>query len=92
MLQPQSADNTVMKYVGQYGFTLEEWRPIVGDAGFPTAELIDLYGVPALYTGGGNSHQLTWLNNGIQFALTSSNLSLPQMQEVALSTFAQIGK
>ncbi len=92
MLQPQSSDNTVMKYIGQYGFTLEEWRPVAGDAGFLDAQLVDLYGVPALYSGGGNSHQLTWLNNDIEFALTSSALSQSQMQEVALSTFAQSGK
>ncbi|QSO47000.1 LolA family protein [Alicyclobacillus mengziensis] len=90
--QPQSAEDMLMRYSGPYGFTLEEWRPSAGVAGLPSAQLVDLYGVPGILSGSGNAHQLTWLNNGVEFSLTSSKMTLNQMREVAMSTFGQVGK
>ncbi|QSO51739.1 outer membrane lipoprotein carrier protein LolA [Alicyclobacillus curvatus] len=90
--QPQSAEDMLMRYSGPYGFTLEEWRPTAGISGLPSAQLVDLYGIPGILSGSGNAHQLTWLNNGVEFSLTSSQMTLDQMREVAMSTFGQVGK
>ena len=90
--QPQSSDDMLMRYSGPYGFTLEEWRPTAGVAGLPSAELVDLFGVPGILSGTGNAHQLTWMNNGVEFSLTSSQMTVDQMRQVAISTFGQVGK
>lgn len=93
ILSPQADDDTLMHYTGPAGFTLEEWRPTAGGVdGLPNAQLVDLYGVPAVYAGSGGADQLTWFNNGVEFSLTSSQMSLDQMREVAMSTFGQVGK
>lgn len=88
------ADNedVVLRYVGTHDFTLDEWRPNAGVDGIPNASLVDLLGVPGIYSGSGQAHQLTWINNGVEFALTSNNLSMDQMQAIAMSTFGQVGK
>ncbi|GGJ04010.1 sporulation protein YdcC [Alicyclobacillus cellulosilyticus] len=91
---PEEADQYLLRYSGAHGFTLQESRPAPGVFGFPSAQLVDLYGVPAVYTGtpASHAHELIWINNGIEYDLASSDLTLGQMKEVALSTFAQIGK
>jgi outer membrane lipoprotein-sorting protein len=87
-----SATSALLRYTGDYTFTLAESIPSPGVAGIPEGELVDLYGVPALYSGSSDSHQLTWFNNGYEFSLTSGKLSLEQMESVAISTFGQVGK
>jgi hypothetical protein len=87
-----SATSALLRYTGDHTFTLAESIPGPGVAGVPAGELVDLYGVPALYYGSNDSHQLTWLNNGYEFSLSSGKLSLEQMKAVAISTFGQVGK
>jgi outer membrane lipoprotein-sorting protein len=88
----KSKTDTMLRYSGEHGFTLEEFRPGSGVDGLPnSSSVVDLYGVPAIYTGDA-AHQLIWMNNGVEFALTSNNLTLDQMKSVALSTFGQVGK
>ncbi len=87
-----SATSALLRYTGDHTFTLAESIPGTGVAGVPAGELVDLYGVPALYYGSNDSHQLTWLNNGYEFSLSSGKLSLEQMKAVAISTFGQVGK
>jgi len=85
----------LLRYTGDKSFTLEEWRAMAGFSGLPSvamAALVDMYGVPAMYNAGNNAHQLTWLNNGVEFSLTSANLSMDQMEQVAISTLGQVGK
>lgn len=82
----------LLRYDGTHNFTLEEWRPSAGVAGLPSATLVDMYGVPALYSGDSKAHQLDWVNNGVEFALTSADLTLDQMEQVAISTLGQVGK
>ncbi|MCL6443859.1 MAG: outer membrane lipoprotein carrier protein LolA, partial [Alicyclobacillus sp.] len=89
---PSSEDDTLLRYAGDKSFTLDEWRPTSGVDGLLNAQLVDLFGVPAMYTGTNNVHQLIWVNNGVEFALTSSKLSLDEMRDVAISTFGQSGK
>ncbi|OFW81192.1 MAG: hypothetical protein A2201_13965 [Alicyclobacillus sp. RIFOXYA1_FULL_53_8] len=92
VLQPEESDATMLRYQGNKGFTLEEWRPNPGVDGLVNAQLVDMYGVPALYFGGTNAQQMVWVNNGVEFALTSRELSLDEMQQVAMSTLSQVGK
>ncbi len=88
----KSSTDTLLRYTGNHGFTLEEWRPSPGIDGFALASAVDLFGVPAIYTGEDPAHQLIWLNNGVEFTLTSNNLTLDQMKSIALATFGQVGK
>ncbi|MCL6454093.1 MAG: outer membrane lipoprotein carrier protein LolA [Alicyclobacillus sp.] len=93
VLEPDaSAGSTLLHYTGPYGFTLDESRPAPGVSGLPSAELVDLYGVPGILSGDDQTRQLTWFNDGIEFSLTSSQLSLDQMESVAISTIGQTGK
>lgn len=88
----KSNTDTLLRYGGDHGFTLEEYRPSSGVDGLPDAQAVDLYGVPAIYSGLDPAHQMTWLNHGVQFTLTSNNLTLDQMRSIAISTFGQVGK
>ena len=92
VLQPQDTSATMLRYSGSQGFTLEEFRPNPGVDGLANAQLVDMYGVPAMYVGGSKASQMVWLNNGVEFALTSNDLTLDQMEAVAMSTLAQVGK
>lgn len=92
VLQPQSSDATLLRYQGNKGFTLDEWRPNPGVDGVANGQLVDMYGVPALYFPGSKAQQMVWVNNGVEFALTSSDLSLSEMEQVAMSTLSQVGK
>jgi hypothetical protein len=42
--------------------------------------------------GSGDAKRLVWLHDGLEFWLTSKDLSLNQMETLALSTFSQVGK
>lgn len=90
--EPEQQDDYLLRYSGTHGFTLSEWRPNPEPDGLPSANLVDLYGVPAMEMTTGKSRQLVWLNNGVEFALTSANLTDAQMQSIAMSTFGQVGK
>jgi outer membrane lipoprotein-sorting protein len=87
-----SNTSTILRYAGNEPFTLSEFRPNATVAGMSDGEMVDLFGVPAVYSGGALAHQLSWINNGVEFDLTSSKLSLDQMQSVAISTMGQSGK
>lgn len=92
VLQPQQSDSTLLRYQGSKGFTLDEWKPNPGVDGVVNGQLVDMYGVPALYFAGTKAHQMVWINNGVEFALTSSDLTLSEMEQVAMSTLSQVGK
>jgi outer membrane lipoprotein-sorting protein len=88
----EDPESPLLRFTGENAFTLQEFRPVRGVLGLPQAEVVDLYGVPAVFTGTKDTHQLIWVNNGIEFALTSSKLSLDQLKQVAISTMGQVGK
>lgn len=93
ILEPDANQGqALLHYTGPYGFTLLETRPTAGVSGLPAAELVDLYGVPAVLSGDALAHQLTWYNNGIEFSMTSAQATLAQMESVAISTIGQAGK
>lgn len=90
--EPEAQDDYLLRYTGPYDFTLSEWRPNPGTDGIPSASLVDLYGVPALEMNAGSAKQLMWLDNGVEFALTSAHLTDAQLQQIAMSTLGQVGK
>lgn len=93
ILEPDSKQGeALLHYSGPYGFTLDELRPIAGVSGLPSGQLVDLYGVPAILSGDTATQQLMWYNDGIEFSLTSAQMTLDQMESVALSTIGQVGK
>jgi outer membrane lipoprotein-sorting protein len=88
----KSRDTVILRYGGEHAFTLTEQRPSQGESGLSEAQLVDLFGVPAMYDGSGDAKRLVWLHDGLEFWLTSKDLSLNQMETLALSTFSQVGK
>lgn len=90
--EPEAQDDYVLRYTGPYAFTLSEFRPSPGPDGLPSAQLVDLYGVPALETTAGNAKQLLWIANGVEFSLVSSHLTDAQLTAIAMSTLGQVGK
>lgn len=90
-LQPSNTD-IIMRFTGGKAFTLQEMRPQSGVAGMANASLVDLFGVPAVLSGTSNVHDLTWLNNGVEFSMTSAALSPDEMENIAISTMGQVGK
>lgn len=91
--QAVTNSDSILRYTGANGFTLQEFRPTAGVDGLPDAQLVDLYGVPALFSGTDSTPQrLVWFNNGVEFALTGKNLTMDQMQQVAISTLGGAGK
>lgn len=90
--QAVSTNDVLLRYSGDHAFTLSEYRPAPGVAGLPEAQMVDVYGIPAIYSGGDGVHQMTWLNNGLAYSLTSTKMSMDQMMQVAVSMFGGVGK
>ncbi|MFB5190838.1 LolA family protein [Alicyclobacillus fastidiosus] len=91
LMQP-SETSAVMKFGGDHHYLLQEWRPTPGQQADPEGQLVDMYGVPAMYTDGNNVSSLTWLNNGVEYAITSNDLNQDQLEQIAMSTLSQVGK
>ncbi|MBF8378145.1 outer membrane lipoprotein carrier protein LolA [Alicyclobacillus mali] len=94
LAQPDES-SIIMRYQGGgHHYVLTESALTPGAAGLPSAELVDLYGTPAIYdeAPGTQVANLTWMQNGIEFDLTSNDLSLPELENIAISTFAEVGK
>ncbi|WAH39307.1 LolA family protein [Alicyclobacillus dauci] len=91
LMQP-SETSAILRYGGDHHYVLQEWRPTAGDSGEPGGQLVDMFGVPGVYTDTDHVSSLTWLNNGVEFSLTSNDLNLDQLQEIAISTLSQVGK
>lgn len=92
VVQPEEQDATLLRFTGSNSFTLEEFYPDKGVGAVPDGTMVDLFGVPGVLTGSDLAHQLIWVNNGREFSLTSSKLSVDQMREVAISTMGSTGK
>ena len=82
-----------VRYGGKQPFTLAEQRPGTENLSLGAGSLLTLYGIPAVLTGNSarNLHQLYWLDNGVEFQLTS-RMSVPDLIKVAASTVQTMGK
>lgn len=94
LMQPTDS-SAIIRYSGDnHHYVLQEERPTNTAEGIPDAELLSLFGVAAMYDHSDqtNVSNLTWINNGIEFSLTSNDMTLEQLQDIAISTLGQVGK
>lgn len=87
-----SPTGRLLRYMGPHDFVLSESAATPSQNSFPFAQMVDLFGVPAVYTDIGSDKALVWLNNGMQFMLSSKQMNLSQMEQVAISTMGQVTK
>ncbi|AOZ92220.1 LolA family protein [Paenibacillus crassostreae] len=87
-----SKDHSVLlRYDGAYQFTLMEARPLDRAVSLTPGEVIDLGFTVGLLTGD-EQQTLTWMDNGIEFRITSANLPVTEMMKVAASLSEKTGK
>lgn len=91
---PKSKDHSVLlRYDGTYQFTIIEARPVDRATSIVPGSVIDLGFTAGLLTGDEHEQQtLTWMNNGIEFRITSANLPVSEMMQIAASLEEQSGK
>lgn len=87
-----SPTGRLLRYMGPHDFVLTESVAQPSQNAFQFAQMVDLFGTPAVFTDIGNDKQLVWLNNGMQFMLSSKQMNLSQMEQVAISTMGQVTK
>ncbi|MDR0269888.1 DUF4367 domain-containing protein [Paenibacillus sp.] len=90
-----SANHTViLRYDGTYQYTIIESRSqdkMVN--ALAAGDLIDLGFTSGLLIGDDNQKTLTWMNDeGIEFSITSNNLPVDEMKNIAVSLQEQSGK
>jgi outer membrane lipoprotein-sorting protein len=81
----------MLRYGGEYTFTLLETRPQEQSVTADWGEVVDLGYTIAVLTGE-NQKTLRWVSDGVEFRLISGDLPLEEMIEVAKSVYGQIGK
>lgn len=88
-----SEDQAVMlRYDGIYQYTIMESRPLDYAVSLAAGELVDLGFTAGLLTGD-ELQTLTWMSgDGVQFRITSGNLPLSEMMQIAASMEQQSGK
>jgi outer membrane lipoprotein-sorting protein len=89
-LKGEDSPQLVLKYKGNYNYTLFEQRPKATTASFPTGEVVDLGGTVGVITGD-QKKSLTWTHNGVEYLLTG-DLPDNELISVAKSTFNAVGK
>lgn len=92
---PELEDNgthaVMLRYSGTYNYTIVEARPIDRAVALTAGELIDIGGSFAVLTGS-EQQTLTWMNDGIEFRITSADLPVSEMIQIAASMQDQSGK
>ncbi|AJS59906.1 LolA family protein [Paenibacillus sp. IHBB 10380] len=87
-----SKDHSVLlRYDGTYQFTIIEARPVDRVTSLAPATGIDLGFTMGALTEG-EQQTLTWMDNGIEFRITSANLPVSEMMQIAASLGEQSGK
>lgn len=81
----------LIRYEGDYQYTIMEARPLDRAVSLAPATLVDL-GFTAGALTGDEQQTLTWMNDGVEFRITSANLPLDEMMQIAASMQAQSGK
>ncbi len=92
-LQDESEQNGVVfiRYNGAKPFTIIENRPKSGAIDLGSGELLTLNGLPAIWTGNGAAHQLYWINQNVEYTMTSK-MKRSDFLHVAVSTVDSGGK
>lgn len=81
----------LLRYSGEYSFTLLESRPTDRAVTALTGTIVDLgHSVGVLL--GEENRTLTWMQDGVEFRLTSGDLPEEEMIKIAQSLEGQVGK
>jgi outer membrane lipoprotein-sorting protein len=92
---PELEDNgthaVMLRYSGTYNYTIVEARPKDRAVSLAAGELVDIGGSFAVLTGS-EQQTLTWMNDGVEFRITSADLPVSEMIQIAASIQDQSGK
>lgn len=96
--KPKASETTLgenaailLKYTGTYNYTLLESRPSDKSVSYQDGELVDLgYGFGILT--GGEKKTLVWMAQGTEFRLSSGDLPVDEMVQIAISVQGMSGK
>lgn len=81
----------LLKYTGEYNYTLLESRPTDKSVSYQSGDLIDLgYGFGVMT--GDEKKTLIWMYEGTEFRLSSGDLPVDDMVDIAISVQGQSGK
>lgn len=82
----------MIRYTGEYNYTLIQTEPKDVAASFSEGTMVDLGFTIGMLSGGEDQKTLTWTYEGHQFRLTTENLPEAEMLKVAQSVQGEIGK
>ncbi|MCA0756765.1 DUF4367 domain-containing protein [Paenibacillus sp. N4] len=82
----------MIRYTGDYNYTLIQTEPKDVAASFTEGTMYDLGFTIGMLSGGDDQQTLTWTYEGHQFRLTTDNLPEAEMLKVAQSVQGEIGK
>lgn len=83
--------SAIIRYDGIYQYTIMEARPMDHTVSLVPGDVIDL-GFTAGLLSGDEQLTLTWMNDGVEFRITSANLPVSEMMQIAASMAEQSGK
>ncbi len=87
-----SKDHAVLiRYDGIYQYTIMESRPLDRAVSLAPGSVIDL-GFTVGLLSGDEQQTLTWMNEGVEYRITSANLPVSEMMQIAASMEEQSGK
>jgi outer membrane lipoprotein-sorting protein len=96
--KPKASETTLgenaailLKYTGTYNYTLMESRPSDKSVSYQDGELVDLGYSFGVLTGG-EKKTLLWMAQGTEFRLSSGDLPVDEMVQIAISVQGSSGK
>jgi len=91
-VEGQDGPQIVLRYKGEYNYTLIEERPKAATVSYPSGDIVDLGETMAVMVEVGDQKKtMTWTHDGVEYLLTG-DLTKEEMIAVAQSTFNQVGK
>ncbi|UJF34275.1 outer membrane lipoprotein-sorting protein [Paenibacillus hexagrammi] len=81
----------LLRYKGKYNYSLIEVEPQSKTVSFQPGDIVDLGFTIAVLTGD-DKKTLTWTNDGVEFRLTTGDLPVSEMINIATSVQGQSGK
>lgn len=90
-LQVGEEKGMLIRYGGQYNYVLVESRPQEQTVSSPTGQIVDLGFTLGVLTGS-DQKSLQWTVDGVEYRLSSGDLPLDEMKQIAISVEGQSGK
>lgn len=84
-------EGIVLRYGGQYNYTLMESRPQAVHVTSSQGQIVDLVDTYGVLTGV-EQKTLTWTLDGVEYRLSSGDLPMDEMRKIAISVQGQSGK